>query len=113
MFQFLLIILIIAIVLLGYFWIKNKVKKCGFPLVKARLIKQVNKNKAKNKILELFKTRDKINNTDVENLLSVSDATSTRYLEELEKEGKIAQHGKIGRGVFYTQINGSNSYLSH
>ena len=34
--------------------------------------------------------------------LGVSDATATNYLEELEKEGKIKQHGDTGRGVFYT-----------
>jgi len=37
----------------------------------------------------------------VENLLLVSDATATRYLDELEKEGKIKQVGKTGKGVFY------------
>ncbi len=61
---------------------------------------------AKNKILVLFVTQKEIHNRDVENLLSVSDATATNYLDGLQKEGKITQHGEIGRGVFYTQING-------
>ena len=47
-------------------------------------------------------SRGRIANNDVQILLGVSDATATNYLDELEKEGKIKQHGEIGRGVFYT-----------
>jgi len=32
---------------------------------------------------------------------AVSDATATRYLEELEKEGFIRQVGRTGRHVYY------------
>ncbi|MDO8553056.1 MAG: hypothetical protein Q7S01_06080 [bacterium] len=37
-------------------------------------------------------------------LLHVSDATATRYLTALEKDGKIKQVGKTGMGVVYTKI---------
>jgi len=60
------------------------------------------KEKAKSKLLESIVSRGRIANNDVQILLGVSDATATNYLEELEKEGKIKQHGEIGRGVFYT-----------
>jgi len=30
------------------------------------------------------------------------NATAEQYLDELEKEGKLTQHGVIGQGVFYT-----------
>ncbi len=43
-----------------------------------------------------------VTNNNIENLLGVSDATATRYLDELEKEGKVQQIGSTGRGVFYT-----------
>mgnify|MGYP001565166448 FL=1 len=43
-----------------------------------------------------------IRNNDVEKLAGVSNATAERYLNELEKEGAITQHGTIGQGVFYT-----------
>jgi predicted HTH transcriptional regulator len=33
-----------------------------------------------------------------------SDATATRYLSQLEKEGKIKQSGKTGKGVSYSRI---------
>jgi len=60
------------------------------------------KEEAKSKLLASITSRGRIANNDVQLLLNVSDATATNYLEELEKEGKIKQHGKIGRGVFYT-----------
>jgi Fic family protein len=44
----------------------------------------------------------KIQNNDVEKLAGVSNATAERYLDELEKEGAITQHGTIGQNVFYT-----------
>jgi DNA-binding IclR family transcriptional regulator len=37
-------------------------------------------------------------------LLHVSDATATRYLETLEKEGKIKQVGKSGKYTHYEKI---------
>jgi Fic family protein len=40
----------------------------------------------------------------VEKLLHVSDATATRYLETLEKEGKIKQVGKTGKHTHYEKI---------
>ena len=42
-----------------------------------------------------------IGDDEVEKLLHVSDATATRYLSELEKEGKIKQVGKTGKAVTY------------
>ena len=41
-------------------------------------------------------------NNDVEKLAGVSNATAERYLDELEKEWKLTQHGTIGQNVFYT-----------
>jgi hypothetical protein len=60
------------------------------------------KEEAKDKLREAIVSRGRIANNDVQILLGVSDATATNYLDELEKEGKIKQHGEIGRGVFYT-----------
>ena len=42
-----------------------------------------------------------ITNNAVEKLLGVSDATATRYLEELEKEGLIKQQGETGKYTYY------------
>lgn len=56
----------------------------------------------KQKILTFVHERGKIQNNDVEKLAGVSNATAERYLDELEKEGKLTQHGTIGQNVFYT-----------
>ncbi len=57
----------------------------------------------KQKILAFVQEHGKIQNNDVEKLAGVSNATAERYLDELEKEGRLAQHGTIGQGVFYTR----------
>jgi len=73
-------------------------------LVKARNAIQFRKRKKLDNIMNLFLKQSKITNDEVEKLLHVSDATATRYLSELEKEGKIKQSGKTGKGVSYSRI---------
>lgn len=72
-------------------------------LVKAREAIQFRKKKKLEKIMALFLKKPQITNDDVEKLLHVSDATATRYLSTLEKEGKIKQVGKTGTGVSYSR----------
>jgi len=71
---------------------------------KSGLISEQGERKAKNKelILKYIQANGKIQNNDVEKLTGVSNATAERYLDELENEGKITQHGTIGKSVFYT-----------
>ncbi|KKS54986.1 MAG: hypothetical protein UV20_C0028G0009 [Candidatus Magasanikbacteria bacterium GW2011_GWA2_42_32] len=83
-------------------------------LVKARASIQDRKRNKIDKIMEVLDTKDpttlklqragEITNDEVEKLLHVSDATATRYLSALEKEGRIKQVGKTGVGVVYTKI---------
>jgi len=73
-------------------------------LVKARNAIQFRKRKKLDKIMILFLKQSKITNAEVEKFLHVSDATATRYLSTLEKEGKIKQSGKTGKGVSYSRI---------
>ena len=54
--------------------------------------------------MTLFLKKSKITNDEIEKFLHVSDATATRYLSQLEKEGKIKQNGKTGKRVFYSKI---------
>lgn len=71
---------------------------------KSGLIEEQGQAKAENlsKILGYVREHEKIQNNDVEKLTGVSNATAERYLSELEKEGKLTQHGAIGQSVFYT-----------
>lgn len=63
---------------------------------------EARKTENKQKILAFVQANKKIKNNDVEKLAGVSNATAERYLDELEKEGKLTQHGAIGQNVFYT-----------
>jgi len=59
------------------------------------------------KIMTLFDLSTgsgQVTNDDVEKLLHVSDATATRYLSILKKEGRIVQSGKTGQSVSYSKI---------
>lgn len=72
--------------------------------VKARAVIQGRKRKKLDKILEAATKRGSITNDQVEKLLHVSDATATRYLTQLEKEGKLKQEGKTGKSVKYLKL---------
>ena len=70
------------------------------------LIEKQAEEKRRNKeaIVGILKTQTPLTNNHVEMLLGISDATATRYLDELEKEGKVRQVGKTGSGVYYERI---------
>src|SRR3989338_1572897 len=73
-------------------------------LITARNAIQFRKRKKLDRVMSLFLQKSKITNDEVEKFLHVSDATATRYLSILEKEGKIKQNGKTGKGVSYSRI---------
>jgi Fic family protein len=69
-------------------------------------IKTLEKEARKRKIMEFFGTslNHEATNNEIEELLEISDATATRYLDELEEEGLIKQVGKTGHAVYYKKI---------
>ena len=81
-----------------------KIKKREENLKLANETRLEKKREKIDKILDLFAKQTNLTNDEVEKLLHVSDATATRYLETLEKEGKIKQVGKTGKGVKYEKI---------
>lgn len=81
-----------------------KIKQREENLKLANETRQEKKQEKINKILTLFSEKSQITNDEVEKLLHVSDATATRYLDELEKEGKIKQVGKTGKHTHYEKI---------
>jgi Fic family protein len=52
----------------------------------------------------IAKTDKEITNDIVQNAMGVSDATATRYLDELEKQGIIKQLDKTGKYTRYDKI---------
>lgn len=96
---YLITILISLIIILILFNI-GKVKR----VIVYQNTQQKEKQENKNKIMDLLKQRGRVGNDEVQKLLNVSDATATRYLDELEKQNKIKQVGKRGRFVYYELI---------
>lgn len=86
----------------GVAYIKSQ--KLGELLVLARNAIQFRKRKKLDRIMSLFLKQSKITNDEVEKFLHISDATATRYLSQLEKEGRIKQSGKTGKGVSYYRM---------
>lgn len=67
-----------------------------------RTAQQKEKEERKTQIIDFLQRNGRVANNDIEKLLGVSDATATNYLEELEKENQIIQHGSAGRSVYYS-----------
>lgn len=72
-------------------------------LDKAKSKIQERKRKKLDKIMSLFSMLPQVTNKDVQKSLRVIRRTATRYLDQLEKEGKITQVGKTGKSVIYTR----------
>lgn len=72
-------------------------------LIKAREMIQFRKRKKLEKIRGMFLKQQTITNDDVQKLLYVSDATATRYLDQLEKEGRIKKKN-AGKYLSYSRI---------
>ena len=78
----------------------------------AALDQTVRKNENKEKALVFIReqsafadgfgeTREGVSNEEIRKHLGVSRRTVVRYLDMLEREGKVEQVGDIGRGVIY------------
>lgn len=94
---------------LGYTLAKRKAGKSSpqTPLLIEEATEEKENNK--NRVLVILGNKGQITNNDVEEALSVSDATASRYLTELEEEGKIRQVGNTGRGVYYVPADDSKT----
>ena len=68
---------------------------------KANRARRLRIEAAKSKIVQHLKENKTIVNDEVQEILGISDATATRYLQELLEEGKIKRIGEEGRGVHY------------
>lgn len=58
-----------------------------------REVMQARKRERLEEVLKLAAQKRIITNNDVEKLLKVSDATATRYLSQLVKEGRLKYSG--------------------
>ena len=92
-----IIVLIIGF-LIGWIFSSHK-RKVSF-ISKQKRQKELDKET----IYGLLETNHPLTNNDVEAMLGISDASATRYFDELEKEGKVRQVGKTGRHVHYERV---------
>ena len=92
----------IALVGLGAYHLLGKESKpIDVPVSKQTEEREQNKQA----ILDLMESGNQpLTNEHLRQMSGVSEATATRYLDELEKEGKVKQVGKTGAHVFYEKI---------
>jgi predicted HTH transcriptional regulator len=86
----------------GYWFSKRRFRDASVGIIK---VQESSKKENLEKIREFMINKDKVTNNDIEDLLGVSDATATNYLQELENRGEIRQIGSTGRSVHY-KLNG-------
>ncbi|MBP9711332.1 MAG: winged helix-turn-helix transcriptional regulator [Candidatus Pacebacteria bacterium] len=72
-------------------------------LTKALDALQVGKRKKLEKVVALAQKKGRISNDDVQKALRVSDATATRYLSQLVKEGRLKSSG-VRAGMIYEPV---------
>lgn len=96
------IILLVVGIVIGYIISKS----FGRAQDKLGVVKEQAEEKKKNleKVMEYFSEHKIATNNDIQVWLGVSDATATRYLDEMELWGKIRQVGRTGRQVTYEKV---------
>ncbi|MFA5997944.1 MAG: winged helix-turn-helix transcriptional regulator [Candidatus Paceibacterota bacterium] len=100
---FILIIIGVAGVALGVYMAKRGVRapQGGNTQSAVNEGRVVAKQMALERVFSEIQKKGSITNDEVQALLSVSDATAERYLQELEAAGGISQVGAGGKGVSY------------
>jgi len=67
----------------------------------AALDQTVRKNANKQKVIALLQEKGESSNSDLREALGLTERTVTRYMEELERQGRVEQVGDTGRNVTY------------
>ncbi|MDD5071784.1 MAG: winged helix-turn-helix transcriptional regulator [Patescibacteria group bacterium] len=96
--QTILIIIGIAIIIL---LLTRKGREAAVGICAAAIGQDAKKRENKEKTEALLKERGSLSNSDIREALGISDRSVIRYMDELEKEGKVEQVGSTGRGVVY------------
>ncbi len=86
---------------LGVWLAQYYMKQLSSPSSKMIADEQKHKEEHLIKLREYIKGKDEVTNDEVEKFLHISDATTERYLDELEQDGILKQMGKTGQSVRY------------
>lgn len=96
--QIILIIVGIAVVIL---LLHRKSRETVAGICATALGQDAKKRESKEKILALIRERGKASNANIREALGLSERSVVRYLDELEREGRVEQEGSTGRAVTY------------
>jgi len=108
--QILLFIIALVIIIIGFALVMSRreagkhgtsTKEEFVGICKSAVETASQKEARKQKLLAFLKEKEELSNSEIRKALGVSSRTAVRYLDELEKEGKVEQVGKIGHAVTY------------
>jgi len=109
--QILLFIIALVIIIVGFVLVifaRKEAKKHGtsageefIGICRSAIEKASQKETREQKALAMFVDKSELSNSEIRKALGVSSRTAVRYLDELEREGKVEQVGKIGHAVTY------------
>lgn len=69
------------------------------------LDRTVKKRSNMEKVMALFAKNPQLSNHEIRKALGVSSRTTVRYMDDLQKEGRVKQIGRAGHGVTYLLLN--------
>ena len=95
-----IILIIIGVVVIALL-LSRKGRDAAAGICVSALDQTVRKNANKEKALVFLREKNQASNEEIREHLGVSRRTVVRYLDALEREGKVEQVGDIGRGVTY------------
>lgn len=95
-----IILIIIGVVIIAVL-LSRKSREKIVGICATALDQTVRKKANKAKVVTLLAEKGELSNSDIREALNVSDRSVIRYMDELEREGKVEQMGNTGRGVVY------------
>lgn len=98
--EFLIVAGIIIFAVVFVLLLSRKAREETVGICNYALEQSVAKGKNKQKILELL-GKESLSNEQIREVLRISERSVVRYMDELEKEGKVKQTGTTGRSVRY------------
>ena len=104
-----IILIAVVVVLVVLFWsARREARRHGTSMAeefvgicKSAVETASQKETRKQKALAMFADKLELSNFEIRKALGVSSRTAVRYMDELEKEGRVEQVGKIGHTVTY------------
>ncbi|MEX0931844.1 MAG: HTH domain-containing protein [Candidatus Paceibacterota bacterium] len=95
------VILLCVVAVLALFLIPKKNRETVGGICRKVYNQITRKNENKEKAFIFIQERGSVSNEEIRSHLGVARRTVVKYMNELEKEGRVEQIGDAGRGVLY------------